>query len=273
MKPYKRSLRKDLTGKKFGMLSVISLNGRDKGGRALWLCQCDCGDFVVVEGHNLQSGHSTSCGCTRFTEKYGKDIIGKRFGRLVALNQYRKDGYTMVDCKCDCGNDFTTYRMSLVADSTLSCGCYHRDRTIELFTRHGMTGTRIHDIWAGMRSRCNLVTNSTYKDYGGRGIKVSEKWEGEHGFENFYKWSTDNGYADDLQIDRIDNNGNYSPENCRWTDRITQTNNTRRNIFFEYKGERKTMAQWARFLNIDYNKAYRRIHQLKWSVDKAFEKP
>lgn len=268
-----RKLRKDLTGKKFGMLTVILLHGRDNGGRALWLCKCDCGDSAIVEGHNLQCGHSASCGCVRYTEKYGKNIIGKRFGRAIALRQFREEGYTKVECLCDCGNKFITHRLSLVDENTVSCGCYHKERIIEASFKHGLTDTRIHGIWCDMRSRCNLKTNHNYHGYGGRGIKVCDSWEGENGFKCFYEWSMRNGYTDKLTIDRIDNNGMYSPDNCRWTDMKTQCNNTRRNVLVEYKGKTKTIGQWAVELNLKYSRIYSRIAKLGWSAVDAFEKP
>lgn len=271
MKPYKRSLRKDLTGKKFGMLSVISLNGRDKGGRALWLCQCDCGDFVVVEGHNLQSGHSSSCGCKKYTEKYGKDIIGVKFGRATTLRQFRENGYTKIECICDCGNKFITNRPSLVCGNTNSCGCLQKEMLLKSSITHGMSGTRIHGIWNDMKSRCNLTTNQNYHRYGGRGIKVCSEWSGLNGFENFYEWSINNGYRDIFSIDRIDNNGAYSPDNCRWSDMITQCNNRRNSKFLEYKGQTKTLSQWVRELNLKYPRTYHRIFILGWSVKDAFE--
>lgn len=273
MKPYQRSLRKDLTGKKFGMLTVLSLNGRDKGGRAMWLCKCECGEQVVSEGYNLQSGHTASCGCVRFTEKYGRDIIGVKSGRATVLRQYTDErNHVMVECQCDCGKIFSTHRMSFVRDTTQSCGCYQRDRSIEGSFKHGMTGTRMHGIWSGLKSRCILTTNHSYKNYGGRGITVCDEWLCEDGFNKFYEWSMANGYNDNLTIDRIDNSIGYTPDNCRWVDMTIQCNNTRRNIHIEYRGETKTMAKWARLLGLNYSKVYRRIYKLGWSADDAFSK-
>lgn len=268
-----RSLRKDLTGKKFGMLTVISLNGRDKGGRALWLCKCACGESIVADGYNLQSGHTSSCGCLKYTEKYGKNIIGKRFGRLIAIRQFVNNKYTMVECICDCGNKTFVHRSSLVVGTTSSCGCYQKEVLLKASTTHGMSGTRIHSIWSDMRSRCNLITNQNYYRYGGRGIKVHEEWEGESGFNHFYEWSMKNGYTDKLTIDRIDNNSSYCPDNCRWTDMETQCNNRRNSRFLEYNGEIKTLAQWVKYLNLKYSRTYNRIYELGWTVKEAFEEP
>lgn len=267
-----RKLRNDLTGRKFGMLSVISLNGRDKGGRAMWLCRCDCGEEIIAEGHNLQVGHTTSCGCIKYTEKYGKDILGVKFGRAIAMRQYSDDNKgTMIECLCDCGTIFSAHRYSLLSGNTLSCGCYHKEKSIEASFKHGMTGTRMHDIWSGLKSRCSLKTNYGYKNYGGRGISVCDEWLADDGFLSFYDWSINNGYAESLTIDRIDNSLGYTPENCRWVDMEVQCNNTRKNLHIEYKGESKTLAQWVKYLGIKYSKTYCRIYKLGWSVEKAFE--
>lgn len=271
MKPYQRSLRKDLTGKKFGMLTVLSLNGRDKGGRAMWLCKCECGEHVVSDGYNLQSGHTASCGCMKYTAQYGKNIIGVKFGRATALRQFTEDGYTKIECICECGNKFISHRSSLVTGNTGSCGCLSREILLNRATTHGMSNARIYGIWSDMRSRCNLSTNYNYFRYGGRGISVCRDWEGDLGFEHFNEWAINNGYTEDLTIDRIDNDGPYSPGNCRWTDMETQCNNRRNSRYLEYNGRTMTLAQWAKELGLNYARVYSRIFIFGWDVKRAFE--
>ena len=112
---------------------------------------------------------------------------------------------------------------------------------------HGMYGTRMNNIWANMRTRCNCKTNKDYPNYGGRGIKVCKEWDQ---FINFYKWSMDNGYKDNLTLDRIDVNGDYCPENCRWITIYEQQSNRRNNVFIEYNGERHTIAEWCRITGL-----------------------
>jgi len=109
--------------------------------------------------------------------------------------------------------------------------------------KHGGKGTRMYICWKHMRSRCNTVTSKDYLNYGGRGIIVCPEWDN---FAVFREWSRQNGYADNLTLDRKDNNGNYTPENCRWTTALNQSNNTRRNLIVEAFGERKTVSRWSR---------------------------
>lgn len=123
-----------------------------------------------------------------------------------------------------------------------------------------------------MKNRCYNKNNTAYENYGGRGIGVCQEWLDD--FINFYQWTMANGYRDDLTLDRIDVNGNYEPSNCRWATQETQCNNKRDNAKVTYKGETKTITQWARELNIHPNTLYSRIEKLDWDIDRAFsEKP
>lgn len=116
--------------------------------------------------------------------------------------------------------------------------------------KHGASGTRLYSIYTGMLKRCRQPSTNGYERYGGRGISVCDEWKGEHGFERFREWAMSHGYTDNLTLDRIDTNGNYEPDNCKWSTIEEQCNNRRNNIWLEYNGERHTMAQWARILNV-----------------------
>ena len=116
--------------------------------------------------------------------------------------------------------------------------------------KHGASGTRLYSIYTGMLKRCRQPSTNGYERYGGRGISVCDEWKGEHGFERFRGWAVSHGYADNLTLDRIDTNGNYEADNCRWSTIEEQCNNRRNNIWLEYNGERHTMSQWARILNV-----------------------
>lgn len=153
----------DLTGKKFGRLTVIGRAPTVRN-RTYWLCECDCGKRISVDGGNLRGGH------------------------------------------------------------TESCGCLQKERASQANTTHGMRGTRLYRIWNCMRNRCYRKSYHAYKHYGGRGIRVCPEW---NSFEPFRDWAMSYGYKDDLSIDRIDVNGNYSPENCRWVTMAYQNQNKR----------------------------------------------
>lgn len=131
---------------------------------------------------------------------------------------------------------------------------------------HGLTKTRLYTTWGGMKARCN---DKNDKDYGGRGIKVCDEWQE---FEPFYQWALNNGYQDNLTIDRIDVNGDYEPNNCRWATKKEQGRNTRFNRYLTYKGETKTMSEWCEIYNIKQNTASTRI-RLGWDLDRVFHEP
>lgn len=133
------------------------------------------------------------------------------------------------------------------------------------------TKTRIHSIYKGMKDRCRYKTNDNYMRYGGRGIKVCEEWLSD--FMNFYNWAINNGYKDNLTLDRIDSNGNYEPSNCRWLTYKEQANNTRRNNYITYNNETHSLTEWAEILGIKRSTLSNRIVTKHWSIEKAFTTP
>lgn len=176
-----------------------------------------------------------------------------RYGRLTVIEKdiemSKRVGRTCWKCKCDCGSVISVRGNDLHTGHTKSCGCYNLDKIIERNTTHNMKHTRLYHTWCNIKSRCNYKNRPDYHRYGGRGIKVCKEWED---FTNFYNWAMNNGYEDDLTIDRIDVNGNYEPSNCRWVDIITQANNTRRNLYITINGETKSLRQWYRIYNPNY---------------------
>ena len=245
----------DLTGKKFGKLTVVSRNA-DKispcGQRhTTWNCVCDCGNKTIVSSNNLRRGHTNSCGCLSLKRERFDNLVGMKFGMLEVLN--REDDYVkpsgrkilMWQCRCDCGRIVTVSGECLKYGNTKSCGCKRRNK----FRTHGKSNTRLYEIWTDMKQRCLNPNQKTYKYYGGRGITICKEWIDD--FMSFYDWALENWYQDKLTIDRIDVNGGYEPNNCRWVTMETQLGNTRRNHFVEINGESHTIAEWARIYGIN----------------------
>lgn len=155
------------------------------------------------------------------------DLTGKRFGRLTVIERYGTvDGHAAWKCKCDCGNKTVVNGKWLRAGKTTSCGCYHKELLAKRSKTHGMTKTRLYSIWHDMKNRCFYQKDKSFEDYGGRGITVCEEWK--NSFESFRDWSLLNGYSDNLTIDRINNDGNYDPSNCRWVTMKEQCSNRRK---------------------------------------------
>lgn len=207
------------------------------------------------------------------------DLTGKRFDRLTAICRSGHSGNKILWlCKCDCGKTIRAISSNLTRGHTLSCGCYKKEKTSKAKGKHFESDTRLYCIWLGMKERCFYRNSETYKDYGERGISVCNEWLGENGFENFSKWAKENGFDEskngkDCSIDRIDVNGNYEPSNCRWVTIKEQANNKTNNFNITYKGETKTLAQWAEDLDLPYKTLYARIHCRHWDVEEAFERP
>lgn len=188
-----------------------------------------------------------------------KDITGQRFGRLVAVRRVEnaKSRNARWLCKCDCGNEKIVYISSLRSGDTISCGCYAIEVNSQVHKKHGGYGTRLHHIWTTMKARCFNENNKAYKNYGGRGITVCDGWKND--FAAFRDWAMANGYREDLTLDRIDVNGPYSPENCRWATPKEQGNNRRNNRIITYNGKSQTMAEWADELGTTKDVIYRRL--------------
>ena len=196
-----------------------------------------------------------------------------KYGRLTITGNYElrkasKNNIAYFECICDCGNIIWARGSNIRYGSTRSCGC----RVGQKY-KHNSSKTRLYRIWNNMRSRCNAPKIASYKNYGARGISVCEEWSGKDGVVNFCEWSMNNGYEEGLQIDRIDNDGNYEPSNCRWVTCQENLMNKSNTLFYEYNGNKKTLQDWAIESNIPYKRLRARIKECGWSFEKAITTP
>lgn len=207
------------------------------------------------------------------------DISGQRFGRLTALaftGRRTKPGHNAIWLfKCDCGNYVERVRPCEKYSKTPSCGCFVRERAANLNKTHGGRNERLYLVWMDMRRRCYDKKDLNYSNYGGRGITVCEEWKD---YAKFREWAIATGYDKEAKrqactIDRIDRNGDYTPENCRWADSVTQNNNKKNNIVIEYNGKKQTLPEWSRELGFKYSLVLNRLTS-GWDFERAItQKP
>jgi hypothetical protein len=192
-----------------------------------------------------------------------------KFGRLTPISPVRGHGKLRWLCKCDCGNTKIVFSSDLGVNSN-SCGCLRKEITKARRTTHGLSNTRTYTIWWDMKLRCYYPSSRHYYRYGMRGIKVCKRWM--DGFQNFLD---DMGECPSSKhsLDRINNEGNYTPENCRWATSQQQAQNTRTNHMISWQGQTKCIAQWERDLGFPSHCLQQRISKRKWSIEKAFTTP
>jgi hypothetical protein len=200
-----------------------------------------------------------------------KEWIGKRVGRLIVkeLVGKAKDRHLIYRCVCDCGEEVDVTSNHLRSGHTQSCGCYQKDKV----TKHGCARDKLHsnsyETWIHMKNRCKNPNNKNYHNYGGRGISVCDEWD--RSFEVFLK---DMGERPDgLTLERINNNKDYEPGNCKWITQKEQTRNTRKNRQITFNGEIKTLPVWADELGFKPHVIYSRLFALNWSVADSLTRP
>ena len=188
------------------------------------------------------------------------DLTGKKFGRLEVIGVDPDCGRkTYYYCRCECGNTKRVRGDSLMNGAIKSCGCLKREQdAINLTANHSHNANRkrLYDIWYGMKRRCYDPKDKRYECYGGRGVTVCDEWKND--FACFLDWAMSSGYDDNLTIDRINNDGNYSPENCRWADVKTQARNRRSNVCITIGNSKRTLMEWCEIFNVDYKTVHAR---------------
>ena len=194
------------------------------------------------------------------------NLDGQKVGKLkVLVTHYQKKRNLWLSlCECECGKTLPVYLGNLRRKAAKSCGC---DRYSYL-VKHRQTNCRLYRIWGNMKCRCYNPKNKDYKNYGARGIKICDEWKD---FSNFYNWAMNNNYSDKLTIDRIDNNGNYEPNNCRWITNELQQNNRNDNVVITYNNITLTITQWSKFLGIPRGRLEYRLKKMNLPFSEAIK--
>lgn len=207
------------------------------------------------------------------------DLSNLDFGDLHVEKYLGKDNRhkTYYICTCKCGNTTIVRSDTLLSGEATSCGCkvgiLASKRIIKIATKHNLSNHRIYKIYHKIRDRCLNSNNKHFDDYGGRGITLAKIWrDSDNGFLNFYNWSLNNGYSKELSIDRIDNDDNYSPDNCRWTVNRVQANNKRKNIYINIESWVFTPAIWGEIMSISSRTIINRINY-GWNIDDIITVP
>jgi hypothetical protein len=198
------------------------------------------------------------------------DLTGKRFNRWTVLYLDKEKStkhLSMWVCKCDCGSIRSVLSANLRKGKSKSCGCLRNQIVSELFSTHKEAKSALYKRWCSMKERCSQVGNKIYHD---RGISVCDDWKD---YTTFRNWALANGYKEHLQLDRIDNEKGYSPENCRWVSRTQNQNNRRDNVKFTFCGVTMTLSEWSVKQNVPYKALWARLNKYRWSFEKAITTP
>ena len=258
----------DLTGKEYENFTVIRQgHGRfTKSGqyRTTWICKCKhCGKEFEADSQTIRRTDIKSCGCKRYiflSESKRLKLEGKRYGRLTVIKwiplEERKIKKKLWLCLCDCGNYIEIETGKLKTGHTQSCGCLKQEKKENIgevnkkYKHYG--DKKLYGVYKAMLDRCYNPQNPRYQNYGGRGIVVCDEWTNDNGYDNFANWTLLTRPDVALTLDRIDVNGNYEPDNCRWITNQEQQYNKRTNVVAEYDGETHPLKFWSRKFNIPY---------------------
>lgn len=271
-------------GQRFDRLTVIGdgppitqSNGKR---RRSYLVVCDCGGGTHAPAHALRSGNTRSCGCIQREKASARKAAprlqtGTRFGRLVVQEQVEayvnRQGARMQQyrCVCDCGSSGVYRSRLLRVGHTKSCGCLSREVAGARLRTHGEASAarrrREYTVWAGMIARCENPKEESFRNYGARGISVCQKWR-----DSYEAFLSDMGRCPaGMSIERIDNDGNYEPGNCRWATKREQGRNTRVNLIVIYRGREMPLVEACELSGVNYSKVYQRI-RAGWPMNRIF---
>ena len=201
-----------------------------------------------------------------------EDLSGMKFGKLLVIERDYSRKKVYWKCQCECGNTAVVSSGNLKFGYTRSCGCIAKKRGHDQLFKHGesrVKNNQMYQTWLSMRRRCYDTKCKDYKRYGARGISICNEWAD---YINFREWSLNNGFSPNLTLDRIDYNGNYTPENCRWADNITQANNRSSNHLVTYNGKTFTVTQLSREAGIPPKTFLYRINA-GWDIEHAVKTP
>ncbi len=201
-----------------------------------------------------------------------RDLTGQTFSKLKVISfSHVKNGHACWTCLCECGKETVAVGNDLLNGHKKSCGCLRKESLSAILSKHNLTTHPLYGVWRTMRQRCYNSNNKQYPYYGYRGIQVCSEWKTD--FLSFFNWALSSGYEKGLSIERIDNNANYCPENCKWATHLSQCNNQRSNIQVLYHG---VLQPFAALFNGDIRrrrKVMQRINKLGWDADRAIDTP
>lgn len=277
MKPtYQENKISDYIGKRFGYLTVIGESDKKHRYSNSWDFKCICGETISDQPARVLSGHRKSCGKCEDAKRYVspkfdiEQYIGKKSNMLTVVGvapRLESDRTWKLDCVCDCGSHTYITPSQFNRGVVKSCGCLRRSGTR---TEDGRSLNPLYGIWSQMMRRCYNPKEKHFSRYGGRGIAVCAAW---HSFDNFKKWSDSiGGRPSGTSLDRINNDGNYEPSNCRWATSQQQHRNTSSNIVIEYNGERKTLVEWAESTGIKWAVLHNRYLR-GWNTERMLTEP
>ncbi len=255
-------------GKRFGNLQIKEILDCEQGKSRKCVAVCDCGKTKTINLKHIKRGAIISCGCMqgsgskRRGDLIAKKLIGKKFNRLTILEiRSRKNNTKIAICLCECGKETTTELSLVKGGHTKSCGCLQAETKL----RHGFCGHRVYSIYKGMIRRCYSPNSSYYQIYGGRGITVCNRWR--KGFKFFLE---DMGLPPSTKhsIDRINNDGNYNKENCRWATIKEQARNKSKHVKITIEQKTKCLAEWCEIYKMKYPTVSARIKR-GWNPEKA----